>query len=92
MCCRWNTSDKGHSKGNYSHVCGLENIASRVYRLEEGHNIKNTSLYEHTEVPNPITVGPPNKGHFGGNNFVPCREVVPISEVIIAWCRNKCSL
>ena len=28
-----------------------------------------------------ITVEPPNKGHFGGNNFVPCREVVPISEV-----------
>ena len=27
------------------------------------------------------TVEPPNKGHFGGNNFVPCREVVPISEV-----------
>ena len=21
----------------------------------------------------PITVEPPNKGHFGGNNFVPCR-------------------
>ena len=27
------------------------------------------------------TVEPPNKGHFRGNNFVPCREVVPISEV-----------
>ena len=27
------------------------------------------------------TVEPPNKGHFGGNKFVPCREVVPISEV-----------
>ena len=27
------------------------------------------------------TVGPPNKGHFGANRFVPCREVVPISEV-----------
>ena len=23
----------------------------------------------------------PNKGHFGANSFVPCREVVPISEV-----------
>ena len=28
-----------------------------------------------------FTVEPPNKGHFGGNNFVPCREVVPFSEV-----------
>ena len=27
------------------------------------------------------TVEPLNKGHFGANNFVPCREVVPISEV-----------
>ena len=26
-------------------------------------------------------VEPPNKGHFGANSFVPCREVVPISEV-----------
>ena len=29
----------------------------------------------------PCTVEPPNKGHFGANSFVPCREVVPISEV-----------
>ena len=27
------------------------------------------------------TVEPPNKGHFGANSFVACREVVPISEV-----------
>ena len=27
------------------------------------------------------TVEPPNKEHFGGNNFVPCREVVRILEV-----------
>ena len=27
------------------------------------------------------TVEPPNKGHFGANSFVPCKEVVPISEV-----------
>ena len=26
------------------------------------------------------TVEPTNKGHFGANSFVPCREVVPISE------------
>ena len=26
------------------------------------------------------TVEPPNKGHFGANSFVPCREVVSISE------------
>ena len=32
------------------------------------------------------TVEPPNnKGHFGANSFVPCREVVPISEV-----KNTC--
>ena len=28
-----------------------------------------------------FTVEPLNKGHFGANSFVPCREVVPISEV-----------
>ena len=28
-----------------------------------------------------ITVEPPNKGHYGANDYVPCREVVPISEV-----------
>ena len=27
------------------------------------------------------TVEPPNKGHFGANSFVTCREVFPISEV-----------
>ena len=26
-------------------------------------------------------VEPPNKGHYGANDIVPCREVVPISEV-----------
>ena len=30
---------------------------------------------------NGCTVETPNKGHFGANSFVPCREVVPISEV-----------
>ena len=29
---------------------------------------------------NTTTVEPLNKGHFGANSFVPCREVVPISE------------
>ena len=29
------------------------------------------------------TVEPPNKGHFGVSAFVPCREVVPISEVLL---------
>ena len=40
------------------------------------------------------TVEPPNKGHFGANNFVPCREVVPISEVkyVLALSCNKCPL
>ena len=26
------------------------------------------------------TAEPPNKGNFGANSFVPCREVVPISK------------
>jgi len=33
-------------------------------------------------------VEPPNKGHFGTSCFVPCREVVPFSEVkdvLIPW-------
>ena len=29
------------------------------------------------------TVESPNKGHFGGNTFVPCKEVVPISKVYL---------
>ena len=28
-----------------------------------------------------LKVGPPNKGHYVANGFVPCREVVPILEV-----------
>ena len=28
-----------------------------------------------------IIVEPLNKGHYGAKDFVPCREVVPISEV-----------
>ena len=32
-----------------------------------------------------ITVKPLNKGHFGANSFVPCREVVPISEVTLKY-------
>ena len=39
-----------------------------------------TSVYK-TQVFLLYTVEPPNKGHFGANSFVPCREVVPISEV-----------
>ena len=27
------------------------------------------------------TVEPLNKGHFGANSFIPCREVVPISDI-----------
>jgi hypothetical protein len=27
------------------------------------------------------TVGHPNKGHYGANNFILCKKVVPISEV-----------
>ena len=38
----------------------------------------------------PYTVQPPNKGHYGANDFVPCREVIPMSEVkqytkVLAW-------
>ena len=32
-----------------------------------------------------ITVESPNKGHFGANSFVPCKEVVPISEVKLKY-------
>ena len=32
---------------------------------------------------NVYTVKPLNNGHFGGSNVVRCREVVPISEVIV---------
>ena len=39
-------------------------------------------LYTMILVPGEHAVEPPNKGHFGANSsFVPCREVVPISEV-----------
>ena len=36
---------------------------------------------EQHEVRGGNTVEPPNKGHFGAKSLVPCREVVPISEV-----------
>ena len=36
---------------------------------------------EQHEVRGRNTVEPPNKGHFGANSLVPCREVVPILEV-----------
>ena len=32
---------------------------------------------EETVVFHPAIVEPRNKGHFGTNSFVPCREVVP---------------
>ena len=35
----------------------------------------------HRIVAKQTTVEPPNKRHFGAKRFVPCREVVPISEV-----------
>ena len=43
------------------------------------------------------TVEPPKKGHNGANDFVPCREVIPIPEVkqytkVLAWGWNKCPL
>ena len=36
-----------------------------------------------SKSPNPhtTTVEPLNKGHYGANDFVPCREVIPFSEV-----------
>ena len=34
-------------------------------------------------IPEPTTVEPPRKGRFGEMAYVPCREVVPISEVCI---------
>ena len=38
----------------------------------------------------PNTVESLNKGHVGANSFVPCGEVIPISEVkVLAWCHNK---
>ena len=39
----------------------------------EGEGIKHNIHWENT-------VEPPNKGHFGANSFVSCREVVPISD------------
>ena len=35
-------------------------------------------LLQHLHV---YTVGTLNKGHYVANDFVPCREIVPISEV-----------
>ena len=40
-----------------------------------------TPNYTRVQVYTVYTVEPPNKGHFGVNSFVPCREGVPISEV-----------
>ena len=38
------------------------------------------NTYFISQVKAPITAELPNKGHFGANGFVLCREVVPISE------------
>ena len=43
------------------------------HKSEQGPQDKVTTVSIH------ITVEPPNKGHCGSNDFVPCREVVPIS-------------
>ena len=43
---------------------------------EASRTVKLTSMEQ-----TPGTVEPQNKGHFGANSFVSCREVVPISEV-----------
>ena len=37
--------------------------------------------WAHTLLAYTTAVEPSNKGHFGANSFVPCREVVPISDV-----------
>ena len=41
----------------------------------------NTGCIEDMLGTRSYTVEPLNKGRFGANSFVPCREVVPISEV-----------
>ena len=48
----------------------------------EGGSVTST-IFNHARqkcVANNIIVEPLNKGHYGTNDFVPCREVVPISE------------
>ena len=37
------------------------------------------SIKQRIEVP--TGVEPPNKGHYGANDFVPCRDTVSVSEV-----------
>ena len=57
----------------------LKLSANSVYGFT-GANVGKLPCIEISQV-KCFTVEPLNKGHFGANSFVPCREVVPISEV-----------
>ena len=48
--------------------------------VSHAHAQTHLSFTEH-DLHTIYTVEPPNRGHFGANSFVPCREVVLISEV-----------
>ena len=69
-----------HQISHYLHIAHPVNSFSN----------NSTMGYDYTDY----TVESPIKGHFGANSFVPCREVVSISEVnkVLAWCHNKCPL
>ena len=49
-----------------------------LYTAPHKHTALSVCMYN---THNTCTVEPPNKGHFGANSYVPCKEVVPISEV-----------
>ena len=66
--CRWRENDRvGKRRG--------------VIEGRKGHKEKTERKERRTEGREVYTVEPTNKGHYEVNDFVPCREVVPISKV-----------
>ena len=55
-------------------------LVEYYHQMTAGDLSYHQTLETHTQRISLTTVEPPNKGHYGGG-FVPCREVVLISEV-----------
>ena len=50
-------------------------------RVQDGDQVLEVNGQSVGKPEDSFTVEPSNKGHYGTNDFVHCREVIPISEV-----------
>ena len=62
------------------YIAAYSDLGVVLTRLNEKEEAEKVLLYSRYQKQ--CTVEPLNKGHFGANSLVPCREVVPISEVV----------